>query len=114
MYEHLFKRITRGHLLHVDETKVSIKGKGGLVWVFANLEEVVYIYRSSREAALLHCLPETGAAKAKPLPDGLFPDQRTGSLVLLIEGAASNAHSFHNCVVVRDTDVNFDEGPLMV
>src|SRR5262249_54305597 len=48
MYDDLFKRITRGALLHVDETKVSIKGKEGFVWVFANLEEVVYIYRNSR------------------------------------------------------------------
>ena len=53
MYEDLFKRITHGPLLHVDETKVSIKGKEGFVWVFANLEEVVYIYRSSREAAFI-------------------------------------------------------------
>jgi hypothetical protein len=53
LYDELFKRITRGPLLHVDETKVSINGKEAFVWVFANLEEVVYIYRSSREAAFV-------------------------------------------------------------
>src|SRR5260370_8327357 len=53
LYDELFRRITRGPLLHVDETKVSINGKEAFVWVFANLEEVVYIYRSSREAAFV-------------------------------------------------------------
>ena len=53
MYGDLFKRVTHGPLLHVDETKVSIGGKEGFVWVFANLEEVVYIYRGSREAAFV-------------------------------------------------------------
>ena len=62
----------------------------------------------------LHCLPATAGAAPVALPDAIFPDQRTGSLVLLIEGAAANAHSFHNCVIVRDTGANFDETPLMV
>jgi Transposase IS66 family/RNase_H superfamily len=53
LYDELFKRVTHGSLLHVDETKVSINGKEGFVWVFANLEEAVYIYRSSREAAFV-------------------------------------------------------------
>jgi hypothetical protein len=53
LYDELFKRVTHGPLLHVDETKVSIGGKEAFVWVFANLEEVVYIYRSSREAAFV-------------------------------------------------------------
>jgi hypothetical protein len=43
-------------LLHADETKVSIKGKTGFVWVFANLEEVAYIYSDTREGGLLHAL----------------------------------------------------------
>jgi hypothetical protein len=43
-------------LLHADETKVSVKGKTGFVWVFANLEEVAYIYSETREGDLLHAL----------------------------------------------------------
>ena len=62
---------------------------------------------------LLHCLPEPTAARRSRSPTRSFPDQRTGSLVLLIEGAAANAHSFHNCVIVRDTAVDLSEAPLM-
>jgi hypothetical protein len=53
LYAELFKRVTSGRMLHVDETKVSIKGKEAFVWVFANLEEVVYVYRASRDAAFV-------------------------------------------------------------
>lgn len=54
LYSELLKRVTHGRLLHVDETKVSIRGKEAFVWVFANLEEVVYVYCASREATMLH------------------------------------------------------------
>jgi hypothetical protein len=54
LYSELFKKVTHGRVLHVDETKVSIRGKEAFVWVFANLEEVVYVYRDSREATMLH------------------------------------------------------------
>jgi len=53
LYTELFKRVTNGRMLHVDETKVSIKGKEAFVWVFANLEEVVYVYRASRDATFV-------------------------------------------------------------
>src|ERR1035437_6866408 len=53
LYTELFRRVTNGRLLHVDETKVSIKGKEAFVWVFTNLEEVVYVYRASRDAAFV-------------------------------------------------------------
>ncbi len=43
-------------MLHADETKVSVKGKTGFVWVFANMEEVAYIYSETREGDLLHAL----------------------------------------------------------
>ena len=62
----------------------------------------------------LNCLPETAGAKPVPLPEALFPDQRTASVVLLIEFPSSSAHTFHNCVIVRDTGVNLNETPLMV
>jgi hypothetical protein len=54
LYSELFKKVTHGRVLHVDETKVSIRGKEAFVWVFANLEEVVYVYCPSREATMLH------------------------------------------------------------
>jgi predicted RecB family nuclease len=55
-YNALVKSLCNGRLLHADETKVSVKGKAGFVWVFANLEEVAYIYSETREGDLLHAL----------------------------------------------------------
>ncbi len=52
-YRRLLKKILDGDLLHIDETEVKlVKGKG-YVWVFTNLEEVVYIYRPTREGDFL-------------------------------------------------------------
>jgi len=50
----LFAGMTRGPLLHADETKIRLKGNSsGFVWVFANMEEVVYLYKPTRETAFL-------------------------------------------------------------
>jgi hypothetical protein len=50
----LLEKIIAGHLLHVDETEVHLKSKAkGYVWVFTNLEEVVFLYRPSREGDFL-------------------------------------------------------------
>jgi predicted RecB family nuclease len=48
-YEALVKRLCSGELLHVDETKISIRGNEGFVWVFANMKAVAYIYSETRE-----------------------------------------------------------------
>jgi hypothetical protein len=55
-YNGLVTSVCSGRLLHADETKVSVKGKTAFVWVFANLEEVAYIYSETREGDLLHAL----------------------------------------------------------
>jgi predicted RecB family nuclease len=56
-YRLLLERIVRGNLAHVDETEVSVKKVGkGYVWVLTNMEEVVYLYRKSREGDFLHDL----------------------------------------------------------
>jgi len=55
-HNELVKSLCSGRLLHADETKVSVKGKTAFVWVFANLEEVAYIYSETREGDLLHGL----------------------------------------------------------
>jgi len=52
-YEEIKKSIQGGRLVHVDETRVSVKGAVGYVWVFTNLEEVLYIYSDSREGGIL-------------------------------------------------------------
>lgn len=55
-YERLVQRIVSGHLVHADETKVSLKSGIGYVWAFTNLEEVVYVYAPSREGELVQSL----------------------------------------------------------
>jgi hypothetical protein len=45
--------IQSGHVVHVDETKVNLKRTTGYVWVFSNLEVVLYIYSNSREGEIL-------------------------------------------------------------
>jgi predicted RecB family nuclease len=55
-YNALVKSLCSGRLLHADETKVSVKGRTAFVWVFANLEEVAYIYGETREGDLIHAL----------------------------------------------------------
>ena len=47
-YELTKQRLLRGHLIHADETHISIKGKRSYVWVFTNMEDVLYIYSENR------------------------------------------------------------------
>jgi hypothetical protein len=55
-YNTLIKALTSGQLLHADETKISLKTGNGFVWVFANMQQVVYIYNETREANILRTL----------------------------------------------------------
>jgi hypothetical protein len=53
-YDQLLKKIVTGPVIHADETNVHVARAGkGYVWVFASLEEVVFVYRPSREGAFL-------------------------------------------------------------
>lgn len=53
-YRQLLDSITKGHLLHVDETQVNIKdAPSGYVWTFANMDTVCYVFRPNREADFL-------------------------------------------------------------
>jgi hypothetical protein len=53
-YKRLLEKLVAGSLIHVDETEVHIKGIGkGYVWVLTNMEEVVFMYRPSREGGFL-------------------------------------------------------------
>jgi predicted RecB family nuclease len=52
-YQELLEKIISGTLLHVDETAVQLREGKGYVWVFANIEEVVYMYRPTREGDFL-------------------------------------------------------------
>jgi hypothetical protein len=55
-YEAILNKIMNGKLIHVDETKISLKGKGAFVWVFTNLEEVAYIHTETREGDVAQSL----------------------------------------------------------
>jgi predicted RecB family nuclease len=55
-YKRLLGKILSGKVLHVDETEVRLHTGKGYVWVFTNLEEVVFIYRPTREGAFLQKL----------------------------------------------------------
>jgi Transposase IS66 family/RNase_H superfamily len=52
----LVDRLCSSRLLHVDETKINLKDKAGFVWVFANMEDVAYVYRDTREGDLLQTM----------------------------------------------------------
>lgn len=52
-YRTLFAKILVGNLLHLDETEVKLQVGKGYVWVFTNLEEVVFMYRPTREGDFL-------------------------------------------------------------
>lgn len=48
--------MVKGHMIHADETRISLHGKSGYVWVFATFCEVVYFYVETREGDILHKL----------------------------------------------------------
>ena len=55
-YNSLVNRLCSGRLLHADETRINVKDNEGYVWVFANMEEVAYVYSETREGTLLQTM----------------------------------------------------------
>src|SRR5207244_3551318 len=53
VYASILKKIIAGNLLHADETGVRFKHDRGYVWAFANLENVAFMCRPSRETDFL-------------------------------------------------------------
>ncbi|NPT62442.1 TM0106 family RecB-like putative nuclease [Paraburkholderia elongata] len=53
-YNDLRRKLIRGSMIHVDETKIDLQKGSGYVWVMTNMEEVFYLYRNGREANFLH------------------------------------------------------------
>lgn len=51
VYKALLDKIVRGPVVHADETKATILGKQAYVWVFANSEDVAYLFSESRDAS---------------------------------------------------------------
>jgi hypothetical protein len=52
-YRALLAKILTGPVLHADETYVKLRTGKGYVWVLASPEEVVFMYRPTREAEFL-------------------------------------------------------------
>ena len=52
-YKALLTKIVTGPALHVDETYVKLRTGKGFVWVLGSPDEVVYMYRPTREAQFL-------------------------------------------------------------
>ena len=48
-YKNIQRKILSGDVIHSDETHVTLRTGKGYVWVFANLEDVVYMYRPNRK-----------------------------------------------------------------
>jgi predicted RecB family nuclease len=52
-YRDIIRQISKGALVHADETRGVVIGGGHYVWVFTNLTTVAYVYAESRESTIL-------------------------------------------------------------
>lgn len=52
-YKKLIKHIINGKVIHADETSVKLREEIGYAWVFTNMEEVVFLFKLSREGGFL-------------------------------------------------------------
>jgi hypothetical protein len=52
-YAAITEKLRRGSLVHADETQATVKKATGYVWVFTNLEEVLYVYSDTREGDVM-------------------------------------------------------------
>jgi len=48
-YKRIISRIISGQIVHADETHINLRKGKGYVWILANMEEVAYVYRPTRE-----------------------------------------------------------------
>ena len=51
-YRAILKRVVTGTLVHADETRTSVGGREGYVWVFANHEDVAFVFSDTREGSI--------------------------------------------------------------
>jgi hypothetical protein len=52
-YNSLFRKISEGKLIHIDETKISTKGTTNYVWALTDMDSVVYIHSGTREGEMI-------------------------------------------------------------
>ncbi|MCK0147430.1 IS66 family transposase [Arenibacter sp. F26102] len=55
VYNKLAENLLQGNIIHADETKISIRGidSKGYIWIFTNMETVIFIFRKTREVDFL-------------------------------------------------------------
>ncbi len=53
-YKNIMRKIVASTFLQIDETEIKLRNEKGYVWVFTTSEDVVYIYRATREGDFLH------------------------------------------------------------
>ena len=58
-HDRLIKKLCSGHLLHIDETSISVRGFNGYVWALASIEEVAYFFTPTREGNTIQELLKT-------------------------------------------------------
>jgi predicted RecB family nuclease len=52
----ILAKLVVGAVIHADETHANLRKGKGYVWVLANMEEVVYLFKPTREGGFLHDL----------------------------------------------------------
>lgn len=57
-YQRILDKLIHGKILHADETEIKLRKDKGYVWVFCNMEEVIYMYKPTRKGGFLHDLLE--------------------------------------------------------
>jgi hypothetical protein len=53
-YQQILSNLLAGDILHMDETTVNFRKSKGYVWVIANMENVIYVFRPTRDGDWLH------------------------------------------------------------
>ena len=51
--DEMLLKLVKGHVLHADETHVSLGGKRAFIWVFCDADETIYLQTDNREGAFL-------------------------------------------------------------
>jgi len=58
-HDRLVRKLCSGHLLHIDETSISVRGFNGYVWALTSMEEVAYFFTPTREGNTIQELLKT-------------------------------------------------------
>ena len=98
-HDRLVKKLCSGHLLHIDETSISVRGFNGYVWALTSMEEVAYFFTPTREGNTIQELLKTFLGRfGLRFLRGVRCDRLS---------AAKMSHSFHQGFEQRNTRTPF-------